>query len=552
MSERSPSSPTQPARRRSSGSELSAYEPRYRLNRRGKVVFTVLPLLLVGVVWLTVSGGGNLAIAGLDHDAVLGPDAVSSAIVVATDQEPGNVKATIDGNPVDLVPGTEGELELTLDGLEDGEHLLEVTAERAFPFRTLVAARAFTLDTTPPLVEVLSPTGPVPIGESVMVRAQVDDTEADIAIDGEAVAPNEEGIVERSFPEVPDQTVIIIATDALGNEARQSVPIELALPGAPGAPPMIGVHASGWTWTTDVLKGPIMEMIDDGLINTVEIDLKDEGGDIWYDTSVELAHEIGAVTVLWDVKEVVDELHAKGVRVVGRIVNFRDPRMADYAVNSGNMDWVIQNPDGSAYGQYGGFTNPFNDEVREYNIAIAEEAAELGIDDILYDYVRRPDTLSELVYPGQQGTPTDAIVEFLAESAPRVRAHGARLGASVFGIAATRPDEVAQDIPRMAREVDYVAPMVYPSHWGPGEYGVANPNAEPYDITQRSLAEFVTLTEGTGAHVVAWLQDFSLGVEYGATEVRAQIQAARDAGVENFLLWDAATTYTRGGLDPIK
>src|SRR5665811_2579007 len=136
-------------------------------------------------------------------------------------------------------------------------------------------------------------------------------------------------------------------------------------------------------------------MIDAGLINTVELDLKDEAGDIWYDTDVQLAHDVGAVTVLWDLEQVVDELHARDVRVVARIVNFRDPRLADYAIETGNMDWVVQNPDGTAYGQYGGFTNPFDPTVREYNVALAEEAARLGVDDVLFDYVRRPDTLSE-------------------------------------------------------------------------------------------------------------------------------------------------------------
>lgn len=104
----------------------------------------------------------------------------------------------------------------------------------------------------------------------------------------------------------------------------------------------------------------------------------------------------------------------------------------------------------------------------------------------------------------------------------------------------------------MAEHVDYIAPMVYPSHWGPGEYGVDDPNSQPYDITFRSLEEFVEITDGTQSHVVAWLQDFSLGVEYGPTEVRAQIDAARDAGVDNILLWDAATTYTTGALDPLE
>ena len=88
---------------------------------------------------------------------------------------------------------------------------------------------------------------------------------------------------------------------------------------------------------------------------------------------------------------------------------------------------------------------------------------------------------------------------------------------SVFGVAATRPTEVAQDIPAMARSVDYVAPMVYPSHWGNGEYNVANPNSEPYEIVLRSLRDFRRQTRGTGARVVPWLQDFTLGVTYGPT-----------------------------------
>jgi peptidoglycan/xylan/chitin deacetylase (PgdA/CDA1 family) len=90
--------------------------------------------------------------------------------------------------------------------------------------------------------------------------------------------------------------------------------------------------------------------------------------------------------------------------------------------------------------------------------------------------------------------------------------------------------------------------MVYPSHWGPGEYGVANPNAQPYDITRASLADFRAALEGSGARLVPWLQDFSLGVEYGPAEVKAQIRAARDVGVREFLLWDPAVTYTHAAL----
>ena len=525
--------------------------PRYRLNRRGKLVFTLLPIAILGLIWVSSRSGGSLTVSGLENEEIL-TAADSDATVVIESQAPlEDVSVTLDEDPVQVSAEDEGRYVATIADLSEGEHELTVAVAQPFPWGPLTDRRTFTVDTTPPGVDVLAPTGPVPLGEELLVRASVDDLSADVSFDGDSVEVDESGVVEVTYPDLPG-SVTITATDPVGNESELVVPIEPALPGAPGAPPMFGVHATGWTWATPELKDPIMQMIDDGLINTVQLDLKDEGGDIWYDTGVQLAHDMGAVTVLYDLAEAVEEIHDKGARVVGRIVNFRDPRMATYAVDSGNMSWVVQNPDGSAYGQYGGFTNPFDPEVREYNTAIAEEAARLGVDDIMFDYVRRPDTLSELVYPGQDGDPEDAIVGFLAESYERVRGAGARLGAAVFGIAATRPHEVAQDIPRMAQEVDYIAPMVYPSHWGPGEYGVDDPNSQPYDITFRSLEEFVEITDGTQSHVVAWLQDFSLGIEYGPAEVRAQIDAARDAGVDNILLWDAATTYTTGALDPLE
>ena len=399
---------------------------------------------------------------------------------------------------------------------------------------------------------MLEPTGPVPPVEALVVRIATDDPSAAATVNGVAATVAEDGVISQTFDRPPEAPVLVRLTDHVGNVTETTVVVTLALAGEEGGPPINGVHASGYTWATPVLKDPIIDMIEAGLINTVEIDLKDEAGEIWYDTAVPFAHTIDAVTELWDLAAVVDELHALGVRVIGRLVVFRDPKLANHAVATGAMDLVVQTPEGGAFGQYGGYANPFSPEVWEYNIAIAEEAARLGVDDILYDYVRRPDQFLETMRFPLQGdaSPEDAIIGFLAEGLPRVHAAGARVGVSVFGIAATRPDEIAQDIPRMATTVDYVAPMVYPSHWGPGEYGVADPNSSPYDIVFRSLEDFQSQVAGTGATVMAWLQDFSLGVDYGPAEVRAQIQAAEDAGVLDFLLWDAAATYTRAALEP--
>ena len=266
-----------------------------------------------------------------------------------------------------------------------------------------------------------------------------------------------------------------------------------------------------------------------------------------------LAQQIGATTKYYDAKKMLDELHGMNVKVIGRIVAFRDPKLAQWAFANGHKDWVIQTPDGGAYkGRYGdfAFTNFASTDVRQYNVDLAQEAGKLGFDDILYDYVRRPDgKLSTMVFPGLTVTPEISVASFLGEARKVLRPEGVYLGASVFGIAATRPLEIAQDVKEMAKYVDYVAPMVYPSHWGPGEYGVAVPNAQPYAIVKASLADFQKVLTGTNVTVQPWLQDFSLGApKYGPAEVTAQIQAAKDLGIDGFLLWNAGARYQAAAL----
>ena len=100
----------------------------------------------------------------------------------------------------------------------------------------------------------------------------------------------------------------------------------------------------------------------------------------------------------------------------------------------------------------------------------------------------------------------------------------------------------------MSQYVDYVSPMIYPSHWSRGEYGVAHPEAQPYDITRASLADFQRVLDGTNTALVPWLQDFSMRVPYGPAEVKAQIDAAASLGIYDWLLWDPTVTYTSEGI----
>jgi hypothetical protein len=317
------------------------------------------------------------------------------------------------------------------------------------------------------------------------------------------------------------------------------------------AAPVRGVHVSAAAWADPALRRGILELITQHRINTVELDLKDEGGVAGWNPPVALARRIGAAQAIYNLPAVVRRLHALGIHVIGRIVCFRDPILAGAAWHAGRRSEVVQTPTGAEYSGYGGFTNFANPVVRAYNVALAVAAARDGVDDILYDYVRRPDgPRSSMRFPGLHGSPSRAIVGFLRETRLALRRYHTLLGASVFGVASTRPDEVAQDVPAMARQVDYIAPLVYPSHWGAGEYNVADPNAEPYAIIRRSLFDFGRDVTGTPSRLVPWLQDFSLGIHYGPAQVRAQIDAARRDGVDEFLLWNPDVVYTGAALTP--
>ncbi|MBL1078259.1 hypothetical protein JK358_28010 [Nocardia sp. 2] len=401
-------------------------------------------------------------------------------------------------------------------------------------------------DTEPPALEI-DPLQPVHSYRGpVTVRGKASGA-ATVTADGVTAQVGADGVFELTLPAPPLGTTIV-ATDAAGNATT------LPLAATVQVPRIRAVHVTAHAWSYEPLREGVLDLARQGRIDSVQLDIKDEDGVVGYDSEVPLARESGASAGIYDAREALKTLHDMGLRVIGRIVAFRDATMAEWAWNTGRRDWVIQNPGGGPYSsKYGAiaFTNFASPEMRQYNIDLAVEAAKLGFDEIMYDYIRRPDgSMSSMVFPGLTDTPSASIAEFLRESRDPVRSAGAFQSAAVFGIASTRPDEIAQDIPAMSKHLDYVAPMLYPSHWGSGEYNVSNPNAQPYDIIFASLVDFQKQTAGTGATVVPWLQDFSLGVSYGDAEVRAQIDAAAAQGINSWILWNPSVRYHGGALDP--
>ena len=216
--------------------------------------------------------------------------------------------------------------------------------------------------------------------------------------------------------------------------------------------------------------------------------------------------------------------------------------------------WPIKRPDGSVWTSSAGlgWTNPYDRGVWNYNVSIAEVAARAGFDEIQLDYVRFPsdgDT-DGAVYPGKTATPQGWVIpQFVQYASKRLKKLGVRVSADVFGLSASRDLGIGQIPRRISRYVDAIYPMVYPSHYNPGEYGIADPNAQPGETVFTSLAHFRRELRGpaSGDHPVAAGLLARPHVRRSA-RCAPQIESARLQDARGYLLWNpSASTPTAPG-----
>jgi hypothetical protein len=344
----------------------------------------------------------------------------------------------------------------------------------------------------------------------------------------------------------------VIATHVRGHKsvraaARAPEPRPQVLEPRPWPNEVRGVHV---TVALAGIPGKLEEYIamkSSGL-NTIELDVKDENGDIGFPVNVPLARQVGAAKRYYNVRQAVSKAHAAGLYLIGRVVTFQDPLLA-----AGAPPLSIRRRDGSRWVTNGGlgWANPYDKRVWKYNVDIAEEAAKLGFDEIQFDYVRFPSDgdISQIVYPGKKTQPMGwTIPLFLKYARERLKPLGVRISVDVFGLSATRNLGIAQFPRRIAPFVDAIYPMVYPSHYVSGEYGIVDPDSRPGTTVAYSLRDFREKVRGRKAKLIPWLQDFSLGRTYSLEDVQDQIQAARLEHSKGFMLWNAAGVYTAGAL----
>ncbi len=311
-----------------------------------------------------------------------------------------------------------------------------------------------------------------------------------------------------------------------------------------------GIHVTMALASLDGKLAEYVELVDEGL-NTIQLDVKDENGEIGFiPSAVPLATKVGAARPYYSPRQAAKLIHSRGIYLIGRVVTFEDPRLSE-----GSPEHAIKNPDGSVWRNHAGlgWTNPYDKRVWDYNVSIAEVAARAGFDEIQFDYVRFPTDgdVDSIVYPNKTKTaPGWVIAQFLHYATTRLKPLGVRVSADVFGLSATRDLGIGQLPRRLGKYVDALYPMVYPSHYGPGEYGLEDPNAAPGATVEWSLADFRRELKGTDAVLIPWLQDFSYGRTYGLADVQAQIEAARLMGARGYLLWNPLGVYTPGALAP--
>ncbi len=310
-------------------------------------------------------------------------------------------------------------------------------------------------------------------------------------------------------------------------------------------------------------RDELIELADTTEINAMVIDVKDDNGRITFKMDSPKAQEIGATTnTISDIDDLMKLLKEKDIYPIARIVAFKDPYLAEK-----KHELAIKNKDGSLYRDNNGecWINPYEREVWDYLIEVSTKAAEMGFMEIQFDYIRfsTGKGMSEAYFGplAEEKTKEDIIIEFTRYAYESLRPLGVFVSADVYGtIISSSIDAglVGQNYVEMAKYLDYICPMIYPSHFGDGNYGVEHPDLEPYKIVRKVLTASKNKLEEIPeeqhrASVRPWLQDFTATwirnyQSYGPLQLREQIIGVYAVGYSEWLLWNAAGNYTVDGL----
>lgn len=414
------------------------------------------------------------------------------------------------------------------------------------------------------------------------------------------------GNMSQSVMEEPDTLECENVDEAVEPEmSEQEIFLPSPEPEIPERPKVKGIFVTGPMAGTDNMKN-LIDLVDQTELNAMVIDVKNDEGRVTFDMDVPSVQEMGiCIRYIRDMQALIKECKEKDIYLIARIVAFKDPYMEQV-----KPEWCVRNADGSLFKDKNGMTwlDPYNKQIWDYLLDIAQGALDIGFDEIQFDYMRfSTDPGMESVDFGQsEEDRRKVITEFVKYASGKIHEAGGTISADVYGVVIDSEGDqriVGQDYLELSRYLDYICPMVYPSHYGPYNYNIPVPDAEPYrlvlaamqssrkvlagmpvnkreedtepgndisgntvsgneykeagadpesEYTAEELAVLEPL-EGVKVTVRPWLQDFTATwvkghIPYGGDEIRAQIQAVYDAGYEEWILWNASNKYTEEGL----
>lgn len=253
-----------------------------------------------------------------------------------------------------------------------------------------------------------------------------------------------------------------------------------------------GIYVTGAMAGTSGMD-QLISLVDRTELNAMVIDVKNDDGRVVWEMDAPMVDAIGAdKKLVSDMPGLVKKCKEHGIYLIARIVAFKDPYLAEQ-----REDLALHDKDGNLFRDNSGlaWVNPYEEDVWEYLLEIAEEAVEVGFDEIQFDYIRfATDKGMKNVDFGPNAVGKDketVITEFVSYAAERLHEAGVPVSADVYGIIIDSKLDaslVGQNYYEMSKHLDYISPMVYPSHYGPGNLGLAVPDAQPYETIYRSMS----------------------------------------------------------------
>lgn len=312
-----------------------------------------------------------------------------------------------------------------------------------------------------------------------------------------------------------------------------------------------GIYVTGWVAGTEEKMQELIELVDKTVLNAMVIDVKDQQGFLSYNSSVKLVKEIGANrNKIKNIKGLLNRLHNKGIYTIARLAIFKDALLAK---SRPDLALPIWDPYQKKVIYSKSWVDPSKKEVWDYNVLLAREAVELGFDEIQFDYIR---------YPAMAKSPLEAILKenktkseiinsFAAYARDKLADLNVPISIDVFGLTTTVKDDlgIGQNFAQLTDIIKIISPMVYPSHYAAGSYGIEIPASQPYQIIYKSLVDArKKVINKKNVIIRPWLQDFSLGYQYSFQEVIDQIRAAESLDINEWLLWNPQSKYTKEAL----